>query len=204
MKSIPAARILPRGRITKWSKEQLDKLSTLELRALLANAERLKEPEVAALCNELLDSRPHGHPAASPRKRAARRLVARNKAFALNGVAPRSRIWSRGGTRTDGTVLLMMAADEVQRAGGSHSCLLWAPNVGAARPWSDSPGGKERLDHCRTALGGGTAHGLLMHGKPGAAECVDTETLLQLQVEQRGDEYWATWTAPAAVVNTFE
>jgi hypothetical protein len=71
MKAIPAARILPRGRIAKWSKEQLDKLSTLDLRALLANAERLKEPEVAALCNELLDSRPHGHSPATRRMRAA-------------------------------------------------------------------------------------------------------------------------------------
>ena len=61
-------RLLPRGRIAKWSKEQIDKLSTLELRALLVNAERLKEPEVAALCNELLDSRPHGRPPA-PRKK---------------------------------------------------------------------------------------------------------------------------------------
>lgn len=204
MKSIPAARMLPRGRVAHWNKEKLDKLSTLDLRALLANAERLNEPEIAALCNELLDSRPHGHPPARRRRRTARGLVARNKAFELNGIAPRSRIWSRGGKRTDGTVLLMMAADEVQRAGASHSCLLWAPNVGAARPWSDSPGGKERLDHCRTALGAGTAQGLLMHGKPGAAEGIDTETLLQLRVEQRGDEYWATWTAPTAAVSTLE
>ena len=56
-------RIVGRGRIAKWSREQLDKLSTLELRALLDNAERLKEAEVASICNELLDSRPHGRPA---------------------------------------------------------------------------------------------------------------------------------------------
>ena len=60
-----------RGRITKWSKEQLDKLTTPELRALLDNAERLKETEVAALCSELLDGRPHGHTPARRKKRAA-------------------------------------------------------------------------------------------------------------------------------------
>lgn len=59
--------IAERGRVAKWSKEQLDKLSTPELRALLVNAERLKEVEVAALCSELLDARPRGH---APKKRA--------------------------------------------------------------------------------------------------------------------------------------
>jgi hypothetical protein len=54
--------LMRRGRVAKWSKEQIDKLSTPELRALLENAERLKEAEVAALCNELLDSRPRGRP----------------------------------------------------------------------------------------------------------------------------------------------
>jgi hypothetical protein len=53
----PKERVLPRGRIAKWSREQLDKLSTLELRALLANAERLNESEIAALCQELISSR---------------------------------------------------------------------------------------------------------------------------------------------------
>jgi hypothetical protein len=62
-------RIAERGRVAKWSKEQLDRLSTPELRALLENAERLKEPEVAALCNELLDARPRGR---APKKRAVK------------------------------------------------------------------------------------------------------------------------------------
>jgi hypothetical protein len=51
-----------RGRVAKWSKEQIDKLTTPELRALLANAQRLQEPEVAAICNAILDERPRGHP----------------------------------------------------------------------------------------------------------------------------------------------
>lgn len=49
---------LPRGRVANWTREQLDKLSTDELRTLLANAQGLKETEVAALCNEILDTRP--------------------------------------------------------------------------------------------------------------------------------------------------
>jgi hypothetical protein len=51
-----------RGRIAKWSKEQINSLSTLEVRQLLANAERLQETEVAAICNALLDERPRGRP----------------------------------------------------------------------------------------------------------------------------------------------
>jgi hypothetical protein len=46
--------------VAKWSKEQIDKLSTLEVRQLLVNAERLQETEVAAICNALLDERPRG------------------------------------------------------------------------------------------------------------------------------------------------
>jgi hypothetical protein len=32
---------------------------------------------------------------------------------------------------------------------GSHwgcHCLLWAPNVGGSRPWSEKAGGRERLE----------------------------------------------------------
>lgn len=49
---------LPRGRVASWTKERLDKLSTDELRTLLANAQGRKETEVAALCTEILDTRP--------------------------------------------------------------------------------------------------------------------------------------------------
>ena len=67
----PVARapILPRGRIANWSAEQLDKLTTPELRALMANAQRLNEGEVAALCSKILDGRPRGH-APAPRRKA--------------------------------------------------------------------------------------------------------------------------------------
>ncbi len=182
IKDTRAAPILPRGRVAKWSKEQIDKLTTLELRAL-------------------------GEP---------RRLVTRGKAFEMNGVSLRNRVWSCGGVRTDGAVLLSMRAEDVQKAEGANSCLLWAPNIADSRPWSDSPGGKERLEHCRIALERGAAEGLLIYGKRAAgappedklprADRVDAETVLNLRVEKRGDEYWASWTPveKRVVVNSFE
>jgi hypothetical protein len=181
-------RILGRGRVAKWSKEKIDTLSTPELRALLENAERLKEAEVAALCNELLDARPRGRPALRRDRRAGiARLVSRRRAFEMNGVSARNRVWSSGGMRSDGAVFLTLRADEMQKADGAHSYLLWAPNIADSRPWSDTAGGKERLEHCRVALERGTAQGLLMYGKR-----VDGETVLHLRLEKRGEEYWAT------------
>jgi hypothetical protein len=52
--------VTERGRVAKWSREQIDSLTTLEVRQLLVNAERLQETEVAAICNALLDERPRG------------------------------------------------------------------------------------------------------------------------------------------------
>jgi hypothetical protein len=57
-----------RGRITKWTKEKLNTLSKIELTQLLANAERLKEPEVAAFCRELLTERRKKTKTADPAK----------------------------------------------------------------------------------------------------------------------------------------
>ena len=54
-------RVLGRGRVAQWSKERISALSTIELRQLMANATRLEETEVAALCHELLSERPPGH-----------------------------------------------------------------------------------------------------------------------------------------------
>ena len=72
MKKIPPAPILPRGRVTTWSREQIDKLSTADLKALLANAERLQESEVATLCRTVLAARPRGNNAAARLARAAK------------------------------------------------------------------------------------------------------------------------------------
>ena len=61
MKKIPAAPILPAAASATWSREQIDRLSTPDLKALLANAERLQETEVATLCKVVLTARPRGN-----------------------------------------------------------------------------------------------------------------------------------------------
>jgi hypothetical protein len=195
--------IMERGRIATWSREQIDKLTTLELRALLVNAERLKELEVAALCHELLDARPRGRP---PERRdkhsgSGRRLITRGKAFEKHGVVPANRVWSRGGVKADGAVVFVIRADEVQKGDGPDNYRLWAPNIGNSQPWSDTPGGRERLEHCRIALERGAAEGLLIYGKRKAgrtpkdngtlADLVDAGQVLNLTIERRGEEYWA-------------
>lgn len=207
MRDTRATRPLPRGRIAKWSKEQLDRLSTPELKALIVNAERLKEPEVAALCRELLAARRRRLPAArrDPSPRPARTFITCGRAFAMHGVTLRSREWSRGGMREDGSVVLAVMADEVQRAGGADRYLLWAPNTDGLRPWSDTLGGMERLEHCRAALERGAAEGLLTYGKRAAGAApkddgtseqhMDAAVVLSLRIEKRGEEYWASCDA---------
>ena len=68
MKEKYVPRTLPRGRIAQWSREQIAALTTPELRQLFANAKRLNETELAAMCDQLLTDRPNGHPRA-PRAR---------------------------------------------------------------------------------------------------------------------------------------
>jgi hypothetical protein len=200
--------IIERGRVAKWSREQLDKLTTPELRALLVNAERLKEAEVAALCNALLDARPRGRPPVRRDKHTGegRRLVTRGKAFEKLGVVPASRVSSRGGIRTDDggvpTVVFLLRADEAHKSDGMDSYLLWAPNIDGSHPWSDTAGGKERLQHCLIALERGVAEGLLIYGKRAAGappkdngtspDLVDAGQVFKLSIEKRGEEYWAT------------
>lgn len=206
-------RIIGRGRIAQWSKDKLNELSTLELRQLLANAERLKEAEVAALCHELLDERPRGHAVVRQHRPKGRshRLVTRTKAFEMHGVTLRSRVWSRSGVRpSDGAVVLAVWAEEIQKSEDSSSYLLWAPNVAGSRPWSDKPGGKERLEHCRLALERGEAEGLLVYGKrlegslpedkAASVDGMDPERVLSLRIERRGEEYWALWTQERRVL----
>jgi hypothetical protein len=196
--------LLPRGRVAKWDREKIETLSTPELRQLMVNAEQLKEPEVAALCKQVLDIRPRGH--ASVRKsrpNGVRRLVSRGKAFEKRGVVLQSRTWSRGGVRQeDGVVVLAIPFEEVQKSEGGHSHLLWAPNVKGSHPWADKPGGLERLEHCRVALERGSAEGILVYAKnpdagpgekPAVADGVDADNVLNLKIEKRGEEYWATW-----------
>jgi hypothetical protein len=64
---------LLRGRPAHWTKEKIDLLSTADVRNLRANAERLQEPEVAALCVEVLATRPRSGVPAPAKPKAKRR-----------------------------------------------------------------------------------------------------------------------------------
>ena len=102
-----------------------------------------------------------------------------------------------------GVVVVALWADAIESADGGCRYLLWAPNVDGSRPWSDTPAGRERLEHCRGALQQGRAEGLLVYGERCAGHIpedkaytvlgVDPETVVVFQVERRGAEYWATW-----------
>ena len=200
----PVVSNLPRGRIVQWSRERLDALSTIELRQLFTNAQRLNETELAAVCDELLGARPMGR----PRVKRLTKLSSFADAFEKHGVSLRSKRWSRGGIRSDGAVVVGIPANEVRSNKKGDSCLLWAPNEGNTRPWSDTPGGLERLEHCRIAHERGAAEGLLTYSKRAAsgsdedegippAPRVDAETTLSLRVEKVGEQYWAHWTKGA-------
>jgi len=64
---------LNRPRVAHWTREKIESLTTIEVRQLLANAERLAEPEIAALCGAVLDARPRGR---APVRKAKRKAVA--------------------------------------------------------------------------------------------------------------------------------
>jgi len=61
-------RITRPTRSLQWTREKIDSLSTAEVRQLRDNAERLHEAEIAALCEQVLGSRPRG----GARKKAAK------------------------------------------------------------------------------------------------------------------------------------
>lgn len=178
-----------------------------EIRQLRDNAERLNKPEVTALCSDALAARPRPSArtrfAGSPRTRA-RHLIARAKAFEARGVYLQDARTGWGGVRkSDGAVVLALWADAIVSADGTCAYLLWAPNVAGARPWSDKPAGRERLDHCRRALQLGAAEGLLVYGealegfvpedRAHAVHGADPEVVLALEVQARGEEFWAVW-----------
>jgi len=207
--------IIKRGRAAHWTRDKIEPLSTLEIRQLLANAQRLGETEIAALCDEVLGARPRGRAVERKptRKRAMSGLVARNAALGARGVVPQNRNWSRSGVReSDGAVVMTLWAQDVHTQNHRSECLLWAPNVDGSRPWSDSRGGQERLEHCRLALERGSAEGLLAYGvrlegslpeeKVLHLDGLDPENVVALRIEQRGEEYWGVWDdgtlAPAA------
>jgi hypothetical protein len=190
-----------------WTRDRIERLTTADVRQLRTNAETLGGVAVLALCDEVLSRRPKravGRRVARPRSADDTHLVSRRKALETQGVILRNPSWSWGGVRrSDGAVIVTMWADDVQTSDGTCSYLLWAPNVNGSRPWSDKPGGKERLEHCRLALAQGTAEGLLVYGdrlqgrlpedKASTVRGADPTTVLRFRVIRRGEEFWAAW-----------
>jgi len=196
------------GSSRDWPAERIERLTKQEMEALRANAERLGETALADMCAELIKRARSATGKAAAAKSPKRRLISRAKAFEARGVFltdPRSS-WS-GVRKSDGRVVMTIWDAAVKSGEGGCSCLLWGPNVEGARPWSDTPAGRERLEHCKLALEGG-AEGLLVHGEPldgrlpedkaRTIHGVDPETVLSFKVEKRGDEYWAIWGKKAA------
>jgi len=201
-------------RTAEWTRERLEKLGKQDLLNLRDNAERLGEPELAALCGELAKKRPLTGPksigaAARPKAKSPNKLLSREKAFGTRGVwlsDPRAS-WS-GVRKSDGAVVMALWHAAVRTSKGACACLLWAPNTDGARPWSDSVAGRERLEHCKLAMEKDGAEGLLVHGETLEGRLpedrahtilgVDAETVIRFQVELRGEEYWASWGKKAA------
>ena len=188
----------------EWTAERLSRMTAQEIKQLRENAERLNEPEIVQRCSEALKAvrpraRANGRPRTSPRTRA-RHLVARAKAFEARGVYLTDPRTSWGGLRkADGAVVLALWATSVQSGHGGCRYLLWAPDTS----WSDSPGGRERLEHCKRAVDLGSAEGLLVYGealkdtlpeeKAHSVHGVDADVVLSVKVEQVGSQYWAVW-----------
>lgn len=199
--------VFPRvaGKAAQWTRERIDALVTADVKQLRVNAENLSEPEVMTWCDEVLLARPKGIAAAKGKaKKGGKRLVSRSKAFELRGVYLQDPGWSRGGVRkADGVVVMTVWAGDISSAGGGCSYRLWSPNVKGSCAWSDTPGGRERLEHCRLALERGEAEGLLVHGariegalpddKAASIDGVDPEVVVRMRVEMRGKEFWGTW-----------
>ncbi len=193
----------------EWTLERIAQLSVQDIKQLRENAQRLNEDTIVALCSEALTKAPTRARSRAGTTKArngtkARRLIPRSSAFETRGVWLEDRRASWGGVRkSDGEVVMALWADAIESSQGGCSYLLWAPNVKGARPWSDKPAGKERLEHCRRALERGRAEGLLVYGerladflpedKAYAVRGVDPEIVVIFQVEQRGAEYWAIW-----------
>lgn len=166
------------------------------------------------MCSEALrGSAPRRASPGAGRKPARRakpkNLIARSRAFEARGVwlLDARTSWS-GLRKSDGAVVMALWADAIESANGGCSYLLWAPNLDGSRPWSEEPAGKERLEHCKRAIELGRAEGLLVYGerspehipedKVTTVHGVDSETVIEFQVEMRGAEYWARWGRKAA------
>ena len=202
-----------RGRAEDWTRERIGQLPAQEIMQLRSNAERLNEPDLAALCSDVL-AKARSRARAELRSNAgpqtkARKLIARAKAFEARGVRLQDVRTSWGGVRaSDGAIVMALWAEAIESVDGTCRYLLWAANTVGTRPWFDTPGGRERLEHCRRAIELGGAEGLLVYGqrlegrlpedRASAIYGADAETVLLFEVEARGQEYWAVWGRRAA------
>jgi hypothetical protein len=190
-----------------WTSERLERLSREELANLQANAERLGEPALAALCTQILKDRPRrgGNGSVPDTLAKARRgLVPRSRAFEARGVWLQDARTSWGGVRkSDGKVVMALWHAAVKPREGGCACLLWAPNTEGKRPWSDTAAGRERLEHCKLALAGEGAEGLFVYGQALDGKLpeerartilgIDPQTVVHFKVELRDGQYWAVW-----------
>ena len=103
------------GRADDWTRERIEQLLGPEIMQLRANAERLNEPDLAALCSDVLASarsraRSKSRGNAEPRTKA-RKLIARAKAFEARGVWLQDTRTSWGGVRkSDGAIVMALWA----------------------------------------------------------------------------------------------
>lgn len=189
----------------RWTSARIARLARRDMAQLRENAAQLGDEKVVALCDHALLSAPKepGRDVARRLKASGVRLVARRSAFEARGVTLQD-LSSWGGIRsTDGTVVLSIWKDAIQSDHGVCRYLLWAPNEKGARPWSDTPAGEERLEHCRQACKRGGAEALLVYGEPLAGHIpeekaatisgVDAVIVLQVEVVLRDRQYWALW-----------
>jgi hypothetical protein len=192
-----------RSAASEWTSERISKLDRDEMEQLKANAERLGEDGVAALCDAALANCAKRRAAPAARS-GPKRLISRRAAFEARGVYLQDARTSWGGVRkSDGAVVLALWADAVRSRDGGCAYLLWAPNKDGASPWSDTASGQERLKHCELVVAGAPVEGLLVFGESLAGHApehkarsvfgVDPETTVRFSVEKHDDEYWAVW-----------
>ena len=198
--------------MSSWSIDRIKKLSAAEVRQLRKNAQYRKRDDVVGMCDEALRTSRKANTAGRAGKKPPRtgpRLVSRSKAFEARGVKLRNSRWSRGGVReSDGLVVFTVWARDIETSGEDCRYRLWAPNTDGLHPWSDTAGGKERLEQCGLALSQGQAEGILIYGEQRGSELplekaskvtgADADTVLRFSVRREGAEYWADWSAKAA------
>lgn len=194
-------------RSTDWTRERVERLEPAEIRQLRDNASHLGIEKVAMLCDEVLMEARGQRVAPSGRSQkpfVRRKLLSRRNAFSALGVELADPVGSWSGVRkADGRVVIALWAAAIETRDGACRYLLWAPNVNGSRPWSDSPAGRERLEHCRLIGEQGKAEGLLVRGealerylpeeKARSVHGVDAEVVIVFTIERRGEEYWAVW-----------